>query len=505
MKNVFLSEDIRLMDNQEAAKRGGELELVELSGYIVASRIRRLVNHGPVLFFCGPGNNGGDGIAAALLLEKEGIETKVCLVGARLKPSTLVLWGRYMEQNPLGALQTIAEGDIHAFANRTTGGVLAVDALLGTGARFGLVGAYRAAAEVINGLSGQMPVLAVDIPTGVCGDTGRADPASVRANETICLTGYKAGVLLYPGAAYAGKVHTATVFESDVELARHRYLFTGEDMLSLHRNRNTHKGSYGRLCIIGGSPGMPGAALLSAQAALRSGVGTVTLATTGDTVALYTHRITEAMAWSLPFDHNGDLMEEQLLEFIQGRTAVVLGPGLGTGAWVYQAVGCALRSGIPALFDADGLNAISRRGTRILEEATIPPILTPHPMELSRLMETNIENVLNDPILWVERASQRFSAIILLKGSTSVVADGRRTVFINRGTAGMAKGGSGDVLSGIIGSFMAMGYPLEYAVWAGAYCAGRAGEYAAAEYGTTYMLPTDTIGMLYKVYKEMEK
>ena len=490
MKDVFTSGDIKAMDAHEIALHNNELELIRRAGSLVAQAICSHASRRRAVFFCGSGNNGADGVAAAATLAELGWETRVYAVRLGQGEAISRLYTQYRMKSGREVLPLPSNDGIPPYD-------VVVDALLGTGARFGLEGDYLRAARIINRLGESGRVVAVDLPTGVSADTGRAHENAVRADLTVCLSGFKPGVILYPGAEYAGEVLAYQVIPSPLLPSRRRYLFTRSDVHSLKRSRNTHKGDYGRLAILGGSMEMPGAALLSADAALRSGAGTVTLLSDPETARVYAHRVREAMVRPVA-------APQDMPALLQGKTAFVMGPGLGDGPRVYELVAEGLSAGMPTLIDADGLNALARGGPEILLSASGPLVLTPHPKELSRLLDTELRTVVEDPLAAVEEAANRFRCTVLLKGAVTLIAGAESTLFSNRGCAGMAKGGSGDVLSGVIGGFLAHGAEPQYAAAAGAYLAGVAGEAAMARYGSTAMTPYHTVECLHKAYLPYE-
>ncbi|MBE5780872.1 MAG: NAD(P)H-hydrate dehydratase [Clostridiales bacterium] len=483
---IYTSADIKAMDAAEIAQYNNELQLIKTAGDKVADAICREHKTGRVLVFCGSGNNGGDGVAAACSLYKRGFEVTAYAVIMGKSPALRALYEEYKTLTGQGVLPF--PEDVSAIPHAD----ILVDALLGTGARFGLAGEYLRCARYIAGVSSAR-VFAVDVPTGVDADTGRCDPFAVRAHHTVCLSGVKPGVVLYPGAEYAGTVEYHRVLQNPYLAPRKRYLFTEDDVASLKRSRNTHKGTYGRLGIIGGSMEMPGSALLTAEAAVRSGAGIVTLGTDADTAKVYAMRVRETLVASV-------MDAPSFQTFIDGKTALAMGPGLGRGERVKELLKLALSCGLPTVVDADGLNGLSELGPDVCKQASAPVVLTPHPKELSRLLGIPLCDVLTDPIAMAETAAKRYDCTVLLKGAVTVVAAEDATWLCNRGCAGMAKGGSGDVLTGVLGAFLAQGFQAGYAAAAAAHLCGIAGEYAMAKYGSTAMTPYNTVEMLYRAY-----
>lgn len=262
---------------------------------------------------------------------------------------------------------------------------------------------------------------------------------------------------------------------------------------SMVRNPETNKGDYGRLGIIGGSPCMTGAVYLCASAALRSGCGLVSVAAPPEAAAILRVKLDEAMTYTL----------EDAGAFLADKTAGVIGPGMGKGEKVYATVVEAIRAQKPLVIDADGLNALSAYGTKpLLEGKNI--ILTPHPLELARLLQCEKEAIIQNPAESARKAADQFGCICVLKMHHTYIASFNEVWLTCTGCAGMAKGGSGDVLAGAMGAHLAVYQNALYAACLAAFCCGLAGEQASALQGETAMLPSDTIAQLGRVYKRFE-
>ena len=506
---VYTSEDIKNMDKQAIRLGKREIDLILCAAKAIAAEVKTHLDKGGAVFLCGLGNNGADGIAAACKLSEEGIRCRVIVLGEQDRMS---LGEQYYAQQyqRFAPIYYLNEAEpLRELLSHTMHVDIYVDAILGTGSNRPLDGAYRCAAEYLAQRcdAGDF-VLAVDVPTGVHPDTGAVADTAVRARKTLSMQGYKPGLLVYPGADYAGEVQVCSIFETDYLPKEDCFLFDEENILPLNRQRNTHKGSYGRIGIVAGSEGMAGAGVLCAQAASRAGAGTVTIAAPQPLLPVYAITTPCAMTYALPVRGRGiGKCEKQLEQFLRDKTSVVFGPGMGSNVEVYDAVQYALgaKEGLPVVLDADALNALSRQGTQALKDAKARPVLTPHPFEMARLLKLEKDQVLCDPIGTALRCAREFQCIVLLKGASSVVSDGSRAAIITAGCAGMAKGGSGDVLSGVLAALCSR-YPndLFYAACLASYLCGRAGEAAQARFGQNSMLPTDTVSSLCEVFLKLE-
>lgn len=507
--NVYTSEDIKNMDRQAIRQGKREIDLILCAAKAVQKEVKAHLGQGGAVFLCGLGNNGADGIAAACRLSEEGIRCRVIVLGEqdRMSAGAQYYAQQYQRYAPIYFLQDI--DPLRELLEHTVHVDIYVDAMLGTGSNRPLDGVYRYAAEFLTKRCEEGEyVLAIDVPTGVHPDTGGVIEVAVRARKTLSMQGYKPGLLVYPGADYAGEVEVCPIFETDYVPCRDCILFDGEDVRPIGRARNTHKGTYGRVGVVAGSEGMAGAGILCAQAASRAGAGTVTIATPQPLLPVYAMTTPCAMTFALPVRGRGiGKCERQLEQFLKDKTSVVLGPGMGGNPEVYDAVQYALsaKEGLPVVLDADALNALSRQGTQILTTAKARPVLTPHPFEMARLLKLDKEEVLLDPIGTALRCAEQFSCIAVLKGASTVISDGVRTAIVTAGCAGMAKGGSGDVLSGVMAALCSR-YPddLFYAACLACYLCGRAGEAAQARFGQNSMLPSDTVSCLCDIFRELE-
>ncbi len=456
-----------------------------------------------VLVICGLGNNGGDGFAVARGLLARGFDASAVLIGdpGDLKGDALVNF------EILGALGDVVtavdtEEELAAAIEERADAAIVVDAIFGTGLTREIGGVYLEAVRAINRMDAFC--VSVDIPSGVSGDTGAVMGEAVRADATVTFQYPKIGHFVYPGKEYAGDLTTVTIgTDEGCPVLDEIGIFTcdlKDCALKMEpRRADTNKGDYGRLMIIAGSVGMAGAAVLASRAAIRTGAGLTTLASVDYVVSVVQKMVPEATCKILAgemdsFTRNAMYEADR---FMKDKTALAIGPGITENAETQELVGHMVTAHeITKVFDADALNVISRN-TEILHEKTGDVILTPHPKEFSRLTERPVAEILADPVGAAYAFIQEYDVTLVLKGTTTIVASRERgCALISAGSPGMAKGGSGDVLTGIIASLAAQGKSAFDAAVLGVMIAGTAGEMAAQEWGEYAMTAGDTIRMI---------
>ncbi len=434
---------------------------------------------GEITVYCGAGNNGGDGYVIARLAQAQGIRARVVQLVA---PERLLGEAAQAWREAVAAAVPMSPFD-QALTPR---GVL-VDALLGTGLQGAVRGDFTRAIEQIN--QSGLPVLAVDIPSGLCADTGAELGCAVRADVTVTFIGFKQGLFTGRGPALVGALAFDALQLPDSLLAAvppASRLLVLEDMQAwlARRSRDAHKGHYGHLLVVGGDHGYAGAALMAAQAAGRVGAGLVSLATRPEHVAAAIARQPEIMAHGI----DAGLRLQPLLE---RASAVVVGPGLGRAAWGEQMLWACLESGLPLVVDADALGLLAER--RILPDPHRHNwILTPHPGEAARMLQCATAEISADRFHAARRLQAEFGGSVVLKGAGTLVEDEHGVGICPYGNPGMASGGMGDVLSGVLGGLLAQGFSPGEAARLGACLHGRAADLAAAE-GERGLLATDLL------------
>jgi NAD(P)H-hydrate epimerase len=447
---------------------------------------------------CGKGNNGGDGLALARRLRIRGVPVRVALlapysaVSGEAKVNLAVLRKMDVEVVPNAASRSLA--DILEWSD------VLVDAMLGVGLSAPLKGAYAQAAMMLN-ISGR-PVVAVDIPTGINADTGAVMGTAVRADLTVTMALPKRGLVLHPGASYAGQVRVADIGIPaeviDKEQIEASLLDRGFVWGAFRkRESDTHKGDYGHLMVIAGSLGKAGAAVMTGKAALRSGAGLVSIAAPMGLVPIIQQQVFEAMCIPSAESIDGTLgigAEEELGKAAGRMTACAIGPGLSTHYETVQTVrGLIQRIALPLVIDADGLNALAG-SLDILKRLKSPAVLTPHPGEMGKLLGISSNDVQKDRIGIASDFARHYNVTLVLKGAGTVIAGPTGDVFVNStGNPGMATAGTGDVLTGMMGGLLAQGYPAVQAACLGVYLHGLAGDLAAKEKGEMSMIAGDVI------------
>lgn len=454
--------------------------------------------------FCGPGNNGGDGLAAARLLLQRGVSVRTILVGDWAK---MTADAREMARR----LQAVG-GEIEAFdpddlEQSAWLGLCdcAIDALLGVGLKRPVQRAFLAAVRRLNSLS--CPVVACDLPTGLDGDTGRVLGEAVRADMTVTFTAAKPGLYLDQGRVYSGQVRVIDIglpndLTAPLLTGGNLWAVKGPDTLP-RRPRTAHKGDFGKLFLSCGSVGFTGAPVFAARSAVRSGAGLVFLAVPEDIYPIVAVKCDEAMPFPIPDDYDA------LLARAKGCDAAVLGPGLGADPAARELARRLLRDlPCPVVLDADGINALAGH-IDILDSRSAPTLLTPHDGEFQRL--TGCALPLEDRLSAARDFAAAHRCGLILKGHATVTAapDGRAWVNVT-GNPGMAKGGSGDVLSGIAAGLWGQKHLRsgDSDLWSLAAQAvaihAACGDLCARELGEYAMTPGDMVCALPKVFKALE-
>lgn len=429
---------------------------------------------------CGPGSNGGDGYVLARLARQAGLDVRVItLSGAPPRSS--------QAKQALAAWKSEG-GAVRVFDYDLPEVDLWVDALYGIGLSRQPVGLSQALIERIN--ASHVPILALDVPSGLDADTGRAVGMAIRAEVTVSFIAAKRGLVTGEARDFTGELRLETLdlpaswlkqFPADAWLAR-------PDSLSAWlapRHANAHKGEYGHVLCVGGEHGMGGAVRLCAEAALRTGVGLASVATRTEGVAALVAARPEAMTHATE-------TPEALEKLVSAATVLAVGPGLGVGEWGRSLFEAAIASGKPLILDADGLNLLAKY-PRELPQA----ILTPHPGEAARLLGQTSKAVQADRFAALDALVARYACVVVLKGAGTLVgAPGQLPVVIDAGNPGMATGGMGDVLTGVIAALRAQRLDAFPAAVAGALLHGAAGDAAARVDGERGLLPSDLFPQL---------
>lgn len=471
-----------------------------------------------IVIVSGRGNNGGDGMALARHLHNIGFSVQVFLLAdpEQLRGDAAVNY-RVASQFGVPIYPVTGANELKQLREPLSRADLVVDALLGTGIKGEVRGLLAEAIALINDCAPR--VLSVDVPSGIDSDTGEVCGIAVRADATVTLGAVKVGLVLFPAAEYVGDLFVGSLgipTESFGQLGVQRFAITPELVKRVFpwRHPNTHKGDYGRVLIIGGAPGMTGAALLAAKGALRCGAGLAQVALPQGLNFAVEAAALEVMSYPLPETEAGTIAPDALTTLgprLEWADVVAVGCGISrqeqTQAFVRQLVAQVDK---PIVVDADGLIALSGH-TELLRKRSALTILTPHPGEMAALLQTNVAAIQANRLSVALQVSKETGAIVVLKGARTVITAPDGTTFVNlTGNAGMATGGSGDVLTGMIAALVAQKIcrslpvsPTE-AVAAAVFLHGLAGDIASWEKGETALVAGDLLEHLPRAINEPE-
>lgn len=507
---VFESGAMRALEEKAVQAGTSYSELMENAGLAAAQILREKAAGAYFVILCGKGNNGGDGYVAARHLSSWGAQ--VCVVLIQGEPETELANQMFLQINreQIQVLDWKKEPD--EIKTQVYGADYVLDAMYGIGFRGSLPENLFPLLDAVE--TSGAHVLALDLPSGVACDTGEVLGRSMKAAQTVSFTALKPAHLIEPGRSFCGTVTVVPVGISkellDKETAS---LFTIEEkdasLLFKQREQNTNKGTYGTLLSVCGSRGMAGAAMLAARAALRSGVGLLNMAIPAELYPVVAGVLPEPVFTILEHERNGVICEEDsaiLNQRMLSASAVLLGCGIGTSAFARSLLRrVAACTSVPLVIDADGINLLAEN-IDILKTVRVPVVLTPHPGEMARLLHSTTEQVQAHRLEYAKCFAQEHGVTLVLKGSGTIVANADGRVFVNTtGNPGMAKGGSGDVLAGIIASFIAQGTPPYWAAVFGVFLHGLAGDRCAKRLSQRGMLPSDMIEELPLLFSEFEQ
>lgn len=495
---VLTAEQMRDLDRQAIEEIGiPGLVLMENAGRASAGMLLERFGDrdGTVLILCGKGNNGGDGFVVARHLRNRGIEVEVLVLAPQEKIGGDAAVNLAILERCGQKIRFVCDDESLAAALAASRAGLVVDALFGTGLASEVRGHYRQAIAWIN--DSGLPVAAIDIPSGVDAGSGRILGCAVRADLTLTFAAAKLGHLLAPGAQHCGRLEVL-----DIGIPKHLrprpddlYLWTRwQDAATLlpERPATGHKGTFGHLLVIAGSRGKTGAAILAAEAGLRGGCGLLTLATAASAQPVVAAALAEAMTEPLA-EADGGISVDALpavRALLEGKAALALGPGLGqasgTGTFVRRLMA---ESDLPLLLDADALNLLAADLSVLRRAWRCPPVLTPHPGEMARLAGCSVAEIERDRVAAARDFAVRHGVVLVLKGAPTLVAapDGRIAINGSGGPV-LATAGSGDVLTGLVGSLLAQGLAPFDAARLGCYLHGLAGDRLAGRHGDAGVL-----------------
>jgi ADP-dependent NAD(P)H-hydrate dehydratase / NAD(P)H-hydrate epimerase len=499
------------------------LLLMENAGRSVVDELQKAlprIRSSRILVLCGHGNNGGDGFVVARQLAMRGARAEVLLLAdpGRLKGDALINWNIVKASGP--AVRIVPEpADAVALLRRGRRFDVVVDALFGTGLSHPVGPGFSEVIEWVNSESGAF-VAAIDIPSGIMADSSEVSGPAVKAALTVTFSALKLSLVVPPAADWAGKVVVAPIGSPDVlvNAPEHRLSLTDVGTLASAlppRPRSSHKGTFGHVFVVAGSRGKSGAAIMAGLAALRSGAGLVTLFVPESLQRDLIGRVPELMIEPLPETDEGAFSTaalEPLLSALAQADAVVIGPGITTAAQAREFTsGLVRRAGVPLIVDADGLNAFAGQPEQLVNTPGEAIVITPHPGEMGRLAGMSIQEVQADRLGIARSFARAHRCITVLKGFQTITALPSGAAYINStGNPGLATGGSGDILAGIVGRFVGGWRRGEHAadqerlgesVASAVYIHGLAGDLAVEEKGVESLIATDLLPFLPGAFK----
>ncbi|MBE7078657.1 MAG: NAD(P)H-hydrate dehydratase [Clostridiales bacterium] len=486
---VLTNEEMREADRYTIESGTSAIELMERAGLALADEAEQMAPTGAIVCVCGGGNNGGDGFVCARILRERRREVDVVFFAERATKECLFNKEKWERM----------DGEVVSFLPKNKKYALAVDCLVGTGLRGGLQGKNAETVERMNALKGQgVKILSADIPSGLC--AGEKEPCAVRADVTLCIGEIKADAVYGDGLDFSGRVKRADI---GILLPEREYAVLAEakEMAGLLplRKRNSHKGSYHRAAIVAGSIEYTGAAYLSAAACLRSGVGYTALFLPKGILSSYILKVPEVL---LKSTNDGDryAFNEETMQETLGYESIAYGMGMGVSKEVAKgAIYLLQRYTGRLVLDADGLNSLAayekERFDSLFKNKKCDVVLTPHLKEFSRLSGKSVEEIVQEGMFAAREFAARYRVNVVLKSAAVSVTDGRKTYLVTNGTSGQAKGGSGDVLSGVIAGLCANTSAFFGAVL-GTYLSQSAAEIAVEESGEYSLTASDCIDCL---------
>jgi yjeF C-terminal region, hydroxyethylthiazole kinase-related/yjeF N-terminal region len=522
MKYVVNSSEMKAIDEYTISNLSvSQEELMErAANEVVKVMKQRLNKEDHILVVCGPGNNGGDGIAAGRILYLQGYHVAILFIGDSKKAS----------QGFLNQLQIARNLNIPMeHSNKLCEYNIIIDALFGVGLSRPITGEFESIINQIN--EHKTIVYSVDIPSGISADDGSVMNTAIRANHTITFGYQKMGLLFYPGADYAGEIHIADIGFAPIQTTDtnvNTVYFDEEDLKLLPiRSNYSNKGSFGKVLVIAGSKGMSGAAYLSAKAAYRTGAGMVKILTAEDNRIILQSILPEALFAAYDDSSFNDREQNQkILEDLQWADVIVFGPGLGVTKKAEDLSDIVLKNQKkPLILDADGINLLAKKLdaidynceterknkesntfiNRLNNLASLlagQTVLTPHLMELSRLIGIPISDIINNLVDTAFQCSYNKYLVYAIKDARSIVVHGDQKYINISGNNGMATAGSGDVLTGIIAGLAAQGMELFEATCLGLYLHGLAGDEAAKRKGKYSLMASDIVNHIETVLQK---
>lgn len=495
---VVTPKEMVIMDRHAITAGTPSVLLMERAGHACAEIIKEdLDDDAQVIILCGPGNNGGDGLVIGRSLIEDGYTVHLFLTVAAtmLSEDSLIALKRLEEKNiPIRTLQDEADlEDLSLMLKRATE---VIDAIFGTGLMEKEIPQhYHRIFDLINQC--EKKIIAIDIPSGLRGDIGLTLGNGIFADKTIVIQNYKTGCLLNDGPDYTGDTVLIDIGIDENSIPNEKY-YTQESDLKFpqKRKKNTHKYDYGSVVVIAGSKGMSGAGILSIEGALKSGGGLVTCYVPQD---IYIPVVARAPAEALIKTYDCNITADDIKH--DRKKVILIGPGIGRAKNYSFILEHLLEGSLPVVIDADGIHHLTVVGDALKESKT-PVVITPHFAEFSQLIDVPREDILRDPIGYGQRFATEYQVVVVLKGYRTMVFGTNGEIWFNStGNPGMATGGSGDVLAGMIAGIAGQNVNLFEAARAGVFYHGKAGDYYASRFGQSTLTAHSIIESLKYVLK----
>ncbi|HER24288.1 MAG TPA: NAD(P)H-hydrate dehydratase [Candidatus Atribacteria bacterium] len=512
---VATSQQMREIDRKAIVeKKISGLDLMENAGFKIFQSLKEIypdLRLKKIIIFSGSGNNGGDGFVVTRYLHNYGVKVKVFLLAPFHKIKDEAGENLNIIDKMGIELLEVETVKIEEIQKTIQDSDLIIDAILGTGLQGKVTGLKADIINLINRVN--RDVVAIDVPSGLNADSGKIEGPCIKATHTITLALPKIGLMLFPGASFAGKVRVEDIGIPSSLLQNNKIktnIITEEIVRSIlpFRSACSHKGSFGKVLILAGSVGMTGAAYLSSEAAMRSGAGIVLLGIPQSLNPIMEIKLTEVMTLPLAETKKQSLAEdaeEAILGPMKDFSVLGIGPGISRELETQRLVRKIIeKSNIPLVIDADAIFALSKE-LSLLKKVKIPPVITPHPGEMATLINKDIGYVLDHQLAIAREIAQEFRVIVVLKGARTIITNKEGEVYINIGdNSGMATGGAGDVLTGIISSLIAQGADSFSAAIAGVYIHSLAGDLARQLKGERGMIAGDILSQVPYAFLSLE-
>lgn len=480
---LFLAKQVKELERLIIDETGvAGIDLMHQAGLAVFKLIKRKYPSYALAIFCGSGNNAGDGYVVAKLALNVGLQVKVYAVSSpeMLQGDALTAYQEYIQKG----------GKLTVFnVNVSLKNCVIIDALLGTGLNRPVTEDYVDTIRLIN--TSLCPVIAVDIPSGLNADTGNVMGDAVKADWTVSFIGLKRGLYTGFAAEHCGQIIYISL---NIPLDLFERIDCSAKLIRSpsipKRHRCAHKGNNGHVLVIGGDAGFSGAVRLAAEAALRTGSGLVSIATRKSHANTLGLGRPEIMCHAVG-------RTNILTSLLDKATVIVIGPGLGQTKWAIDLLQKVLVSNKPLVCDADALNLLANNDSYHKNW-----VLTPHPGEAARLLHCSTENIATDRFMAVTEIQKKYGGVVVLKGAGTLISHGTKISISKTGNAGMASGGMGDVLAGMIGGLIAQGFSSHSAAKTATYMHGKAADLSAQKHGEIGMLASDLMPFIRKLVNQ---